>query len=97
LRRHDPVEAILIIAGRWSRLNLGVIGTDGCTPCGRRTSAGQNEGCERHLTNFSCCLDEPAPARLLPAVDQALEVAGDAAKDAAEDAGTVAAAVLRCR
>jgi hypothetical protein len=56
-------------------------------------SAGQNEGCERHLTSFSRCLDEPAPAQLLLAVDQALEVA----RDAAEDAGTVAAAVLRCR
>jgi hypothetical protein len=56
-------------------------------------SAGQNEGCERHLTSFSCCLDEPASAQLSLAVDQALEVA----RDAAEDAGTVAAAVPRCR
>jgi heptosyltransferase III len=52
-----------------------------CLPC-------QNEGCERHLTSFSRCLDELAPAQVLLAVDQALEVA----KDAAMDAATVAAA-----
>jgi hypothetical protein len=51
-------------------------------------SAGQNEGCERHLTSFSRCLDELAPTQVLLAADQALE----AAKDAAEHAGTAAAA-----
>jgi heptosyltransferase III len=52
-----------------------------CLPC-------QNEGCERHLTSFSRCLDELAPTQVLLAADQALE----AAKDAAEHAGTAAAA-----
>jgi heptosyltransferase-3 len=52
-----------------------------CLPC-------QNEGCERHLTSFSRCLDELAPAQVLLAADQALE----AAKDAAKHAGTAAAA-----
>jgi hypothetical protein len=79
LWRHNPVEAILIIASRWSRLNLNIIDTDGRTPCGRRASAGQNEGCERHLTSFSRCLDELAPAQVLLAVDEALEATKDAA------------------
>jgi heptosyltransferase III len=52
-----------------------------CLPC-------QNEGCERHLTSFSRCLDELAPAQVLLAADQALE----AAKDAAKHAEAVAAA-----
>ena len=52
-----------------------------CLPC-------QNEGCERHLTSFSRCLDELTPTQVLLAADQALE----AAKDAAKHAGTAAAA-----
>ena len=36
-----------------------------CLPC-------QNEGCERHLTSFSRCLDELTPAQVLRAVDEAL-------------------------
>ena len=36
-----------------------------CLPC-------QNEGCERHISSFSRCLDELAPAQVLHAVDAAL-------------------------
>lgn len=36
-----------------------------CLPC-------QNEGCERHVSSFSICLDELAPAQVLHAVDAAL-------------------------
>jgi len=36
-----------------------------CLPC-------QGEGCERHLTSFSRCLDELMPAQVLQAVDAAL-------------------------
>jgi heptosyltransferase-3 len=36
-----------------------------CLPC-------QNEGCERHLTSFSRCLDELQPAQVLEAADAAL-------------------------
>jgi heptosyltransferase-3 len=36
-----------------------------CLPC-------QNEGCERHISSFSRCLDELAPAQVLHAVDDAL-------------------------
>jgi heptosyltransferase III len=36
-----------------------------CLPC-------QNEGCERHLTSFSRCLDELAPGEVMRAVDEAL-------------------------
>jgi heptosyltransferase III len=43
-----------------------------CLPC-------QNEGCERHLTSFSRCLDELTPAQVLRAVDEALPVAANAA------------------
>jgi heptosyltransferase-3 len=43
-----------------------------CLPC-------QNEGCERHLTSFSRCLDELAPAQVLRALDEALPVAANAA------------------
>jgi heptosyltransferase III len=39
-----------------------------CLPC-------QNEGCERHLTSFSRCLDELTPAQVLSAVDEALDAA----------------------
>ncbi len=42
-----------------------------CLPC-------QNEGCERHLTSFSRCLDELLPAQVLHAVDRALDVTLDA-------------------
>jgi heptosyltransferase III len=45
-----------------------------CLPC-------QNEGCERHLTSFSRCLDELTPAQVLRAVDEAL---------ALPDAGNIA-------
>jgi heptosyltransferase III len=55
-----------------------------CLPC-------QAEGCERHLTSFSRCLDELAPAQVLLAVDQALE----AAKDVATDAVAVATPGMR--
>jgi heptosyltransferase III len=37
-----------------------------CLPC-------QNEGCERHLTSFSRCLDELTPAQVLQAADEALD------------------------
>jgi heptosyltransferase III len=43
-----------------------------CLPC-------QNEGCERHLTSFSRCLDELAPAQVLRAVDEALPAGANAA------------------
>jgi heptosyltransferase-3 len=36
-----------------------------CLPC-------QNEGCERHNSSFSRCLDELAPAQVLHAIDAAL-------------------------
>jgi len=36
-----------------------------CLPC-------QHEGCERHVSSFSRCLDELAPAQVLHAVDAAL-------------------------
>jgi len=36
-----------------------------CLPC-------QNEGCERHVSSFSKCLDELMPAQVLRAVDAAL-------------------------
>ncbi|MBV9970685.1 MAG: glycosyltransferase family 9 protein, partial [Xanthobacteraceae bacterium] len=36
-----------------------------CLPC-------QSEGCERHLTSFSRCLDELSPAQVLRAVDEAM-------------------------
>jgi heptosyltransferase III len=42
-----------------------------CLPC-------QNEGCERHLTSFSRCLDELLPVQVLQAVDSALDRALDA-------------------
>ncbi len=43
-----------------------------CLPC-------QNEGCERHLTSFSRCLDELTPAQVLRAVAEALPGAANAA------------------
>jgi heptosyltransferase III len=46
-----------------------------CLPC-------QNEGCERHLTSFSRCLDELTPAQVLRAMDEALPVAANAAMPA---------------
>jgi heptosyltransferase III len=51
-----------------------------CLPC-------QNEGCERHLTSFSRCLDELTPGQVLRAVDEAL-----ALPDAANAAMPVGAA-----
>jgi heptosyltransferase-3 len=36
-----------------------------CLPC-------QNEGCERHISSFSRCLDELKPAQVLHGVDAAL-------------------------
>jgi heptosyltransferase III len=51
-----------------------------CLPC-------QNEGCERHLTSFSQCLDELTPGQVLRAVDEAL-----ALPDAANAAMPVGAA-----
>jgi heptosyltransferase-3 len=42
-----------------------------CLPC-------QNEGCERHLTSFSRCLDELTPGQVLRAVDEALALSGTA-------------------
>jgi heptosyltransferase III len=53
-----------------------------CLPC-------QNEGCERHLTSFSRCLDELTPAQVLRAVDEALALP-DAA-NAAMPVGTATA------
>jgi heptosyltransferase-3 len=50
-----------------------------CLPC-------QNEGCERHLTSFSRCLDALEPAQVLHAVDEALDMALDGAPDMALDA-----------
>jgi heptosyltransferase III len=50
-----------------------------CLPC-------QNEGCERHLTSFSRCLDALAPAQVLRAVDAALDMALDIAPDTTPDA-----------
>jgi heptosyltransferase III len=43
-----------------------------CLPC-------QNEGCERHLTSFSRCLDELTPGEVLRAVAEALPVVANAA------------------
>jgi heptosyltransferase-3 len=40
-----------------------------CQPC-------HNEGCDRHLASHSRCLDELAPAQVLPAVDAALASRG---------------------
>jgi heptosyltransferase III len=42
-----------------------------CLPC-------QNEGCERHLTSFSRCLDELTPGQVLRVVDEALALPGAA-------------------
>jgi lipopolysaccharide heptosyltransferase III len=53
-----------------------------CLPC-------QNEGCERHLTSFSRCLDELAPGQVLRAVDEALALQGSA--NAAMPVGAAAA------
>ncbi len=50
----------------WCRIRLP------CLPC-------QNEGCERHLTSFSRCLDELTPAQVLQAVAEALRIAANAA------------------
>jgi heptosyltransferase III len=43
-----------------------------CLPC-------QNEGCERHLTSFSRCLDELTSAQVLRTVDEALPAGTNAA------------------
>jgi heptosyltransferase-3 len=59
-----------------------------CLPC-------QNEGCERHLTSFSRCLDELAPAQVLRAVDQALEAAWDAPQAIGTAASQAGAQVAR--
>jgi heptosyltransferase III len=48
-----------------------------CLPC-------QNEGCERHLSSFSKCLDELPAAQVLRAVDAALASQGPAADTAAK-------------
>jgi heptosyltransferase-3 len=53
-----------------------------CLPC-------QNEGCERHLTSFSRCLDELTPGQVLRAVDEALALPG--AANAAMPVGAAAA------
>jgi heptosyltransferase III len=53
-----------------------------CLPC-------QNEGCERHLTSFSQCLDELTPGQVLRAVDEALALPG--AANAAMPVGAAAA------
>jgi len=54
-----------------------------CLPC-------QNEGCERHLTSYSRCLDELTPALVLLAVDAALDVALASGTPAAEPGAEVA-------
>jgi heptosyltransferase-3 len=56
-----------------------------CLPC-------QGEGCERHLTSFSRCLDELMPAQVLQAVDAALHAALDGAPAAGSPAPLQAAA-----
>jgi heptosyltransferase III len=57
-----------------------------CLPC-------QNEGCERHLTSFSRCLDELTPGQVLRAVDEAMASPG--AANSATPAGAAAAAVAQ--
>jgi heptosyltransferase-3 len=52
-----------------------------CLPC-------QNEGCERHLTSFSRCLDELTPGQVLLAVDEAMAL--PAAANAAMPVGAAA-------
>ncbi len=59
-----------------------------CLPC-------QNEGCERHLTSFSRCLDELAPEQVLQAVAAALASSDDAAGPDAADGGGFAVARWR--
>ena len=54
-----------------------------CLPC-------QNEGCERHLTSYSRCLDELTPAQVLRAVDAALDAALASGMPAAEPGAEVA-------
>jgi heptosyltransferase III len=53
-----------------------------CLPC-------QNEGCERHVTSFSRCLDELTPGQVLRAADEALALPG--AANAAMPVGAAAA------
>jgi heptosyltransferase-3 len=57
-----------------------------CLPC-------QNEGCERHLTSFSRCLDELTSAQVLRAVDEAMALPG--AANAAMRVGAAAAEVAQ--
>jgi heptosyltransferase-3 len=59
-----------------------------CLPC-------QNEGCERHLTSFSRCLDELTPGQVLRAVDEALALPG--AANAAMPVGAAAAGLKVAR
>jgi heptosyltransferase III len=59
-----------------------------CLPC-------QNEGCERHITSFSRCLDELAPAQVLRAVDEALDAAWDAPRAAGIAASQTGGEVAR--